>query len=143
MNTAPSEKRYADIALNEQASFAVTVTEALVNEFSKVSGDASPLHMDDAYASTTQFGRRVAHGMIAGALFSRLVGMHLPGKYAVYLSQTLRFHEPVFIGDEITVTGVVTHKTDAAKTITIKTTVENARSKKLLVSGEAMVSVLQ
>jgi 3-hydroxybutyryl-CoA dehydratase len=134
---------YDDIAVGDSASFSVAITEALVDDFARLSGDENPLHMDGAYAEQTQFKGRIAHGMIVGALFSRLIGMHLPGKYAVYLSQTLQFREAVMIGEEIVIRGTVSHKTDALKTITIKTVASDKADKKIFVQGEALVKLLQ
>ncbi len=142
MSNIPKETTYDEIAVGDHASFTVVVTEELVDAFAKMSGDVNPLHMDEAYARTTPFGQRIAHGMIAGSLFSRLVGMYLPGRFAVYLSQTLRFHQPIAIGTELEIRGEVTHKTDAAKTITVRTTAEDAQQKRLLVSGDAMIKLL-
>jgi acyl dehydratase len=61
-----------------------------VAAFAAISGDFSPLHMDDEYARGTEFGGRVVHGLLVGSLFSQLVGMHLPGKQALYLGQDQR-----------------------------------------------------
>jgi 3-hydroxybutyryl-CoA dehydratase len=142
-NNAPREMVYNDIAVGDRASFEVTVNEKLVDEFSKISGDMNPLHMDEEYARGTTQGKRIAHGMIVGALFSRLVGMHLPGKYSLYLSQTLKFQNPIALGTKVTIAGEVTHKSDAHKTITIRTTAEDTVAKKTLVSGEAIVQLLK
>jgi 3-hydroxybutyryl-CoA dehydratase len=143
MSNAPKEMTYEEIAIGDHASFTVIVTEELVDTFAKMSGDMNPLHMDETYARTTPFGQRIAHGMIAGSLFSRLVGMYLPGRYAVYLSQMLRFHEPITMGMEVEIRGEVTHKTDSAKTITVRTIAEETKKKTLLVSGEAMIKLLK
>jgi len=144
MDNSYREAIYDEILLGETASFTVTIDAALVETFSKLSGDKNPLHMDASYAQTaTPTHQRIAHGMIVGALFSRLVGMHLPGKYALYLSQTMRFQNPILLNTEIVIAGKVEHKTDAHRTITIRTTAEDIATGKLLVSGEAMVQLLK
>jgi len=144
MDNACREITYDEIPLGEAASFTVTIDAPLVEDFSRFSGDKNPLHMDEAYARTaTPAGQRIAHGMIIGALFSRLIGMHVPGKYALYLSQTLQFKNPILLGTEIVIKGEVIHKTDAHRTITVRTTAEEAATGKPLVSGEAMVQLLK
>jgi len=135
-------KTYEEIAVGDAAAFEVVVDGALVAKFAAVSGDENPLHVDASYAATTPFGKPIAHGMLVEALFSRLIGMHLPGRYALYLSQTLRFHEPIPLGTTVRIRGEVTHKTDAHQTLAVRTTAEDAVSGKVLVSGEAMVAVL-
>ncbi|MDO8521038.1 MAG: MaoC family dehydratase [bacterium] len=133
---------YKELTVGQTASFETIVTEEMIAQFTALSGDASPLHTDPVYASTTEFGRPVAHGMIAGMLFSRFVGMELPGKYCVYLSQQLRFHHPMFSDDSLLIKGEITQKSDAFKTITLMMTMVHTVSGKLLVDGEALVRVL-
>jgi 3-hydroxybutyryl-CoA dehydratase len=133
-------RTYQNIALGESAEFEVEITEALVEEFSQVSGDLNPLHMDEEYAATTPFKKRIAHGMLAAALFSRLVGMELPGRSSLYLSQSLRFRKPIYIGTAVRVKGEVSHKSDALRTLTINLELVDTSSDTVLVDGEAIVS---
>ena len=143
MNDVLNKNHYDGIAVGDRASFSMLITSELIDEFAKVSGDINPLHMDEVYAEGTIFKQRIAHGMIIGSFFSQLIGMHLPGENSLYLSQTLRFHRPAFIGSKIIISGEVIHKTDVAKTVTIRTMAEDSDSGQLLVSGEAMVQLLK
>jgi acyl dehydratase len=124
----------------QKRKFTVKVTESLVNEFAKISGDYNPLHMDEQYALSTKFGKRVCHGMLLASFFSKMIGMYLPGKNALYFSQTLNFQLPCFINDEITVEGEVLEKSLASRIITIKTSIHN-QDGKCLVEGIAKVMV--
>jgi len=72
-----------------------------ITAFALVSGDVNPIHLDPEYAGHTQFHGVIAHGMWSAALISRLLGTELPGPGAIYLAQTLQFHRPVHIGDEL------------------------------------------
>lgn len=74
-----------------------------VRAFADLVDDHNPVHLDPAFAEKTRFGRPVAHGMLTGSLFSGILGMEFPGPGTVYLSQSLRFLAPVFVGDEVTV----------------------------------------
>ena len=143
MSNQYAQFTYEEISVGQKASFVVLITEELIASFAQLSGDKSPLHVDPEYAATTGFGRPVAHGMIAGALFSRLVGMELPGKYCVYLSQQLTFHRPMFAGDEVVVSGEITNKSDAVHTVMIATAVHKEGSGELLVDGRALVRVTE
>jgi 3-hydroxybutyryl-CoA dehydratase len=116
--TAP-DLTLTDIVVGDSRSFSHTCTSADVEAFAHVSGDTNPLHLDEAYAATTPFGQRLVHGMFLGSLCSRFVGMELPGKRCLYLSQSLVFKKPVFIGDTVVVTGTVTAVSVATKIITI------------------------
>ena len=91
-----------DFQIGQRASFTKTFTEEDVERFIAITGDVNPLHVDDAYAAQTRFGRRVLHGMLTASLFSTMVGMLLPGTGAIYRSQTLTFLRPVHAGDTVT-----------------------------------------
>ena len=77
------------------------VTPIDLADFAEVSGDHNPLHMDEAFAESSPFRGRVAHGMLLGAWISALLGEKLPGPGAIYVSQSLTFKRPVRIGDEV------------------------------------------
>ncbi|XVF69383.1 hypothetical protein PTKIN_Ptkin11bG0077100 [Pterospermum kingtungense] len=70
-----------------------------VGEYSKVCHDANPLHFDSESARAAGFQDRLVHGMLVASLFPRIISSHFPG--AVYVSQSLHFRSPVYIGDEI------------------------------------------
>lgn len=140
MTEQPAEYNFNEITLGIKAKFTVQVNEYLVDEFARVSGDNNPLHMDEKYAAKTQFGKRVCHGMLLASFFSRLVGMYVPGKNALYFSQTLNFQTPCFIGDKVTVEGEVIDKSQSTRIITIRTTAFNQLDK-CLVDGIAKVIV--
>ncbi len=77
------------------------ITDKMVRQFAELSGDYNPIHLDDAYAATTIFKQRIAHGMIIGAIISRCLTQTI-GVGGIYRGQTLKFYNPVFIDDEIT-----------------------------------------
>ncbi len=134
------DHKLEEIEIGQKRKFSVKITESLVNEFAKVSGDYNPLHVDEQYARSTKFGKRVCHGMLLGSFFSKMVGMHLPGKNALYFSQTLNFKLNCFINDEVTVEGEVLEKSLASRMLTIKTVIYN-QDGKCLVDGIAKVMV--
>jgi len=127
-----------EIGLKKQ--FNVTITESMLDNFAQLSGDYNPLHMDNDYAKSTKFKKRVVHGMLLSSFFSRLVGMYLPGKNALYLTQSLKFPSPCFIDDEIIVEGEIISKSSSTKIITLKTQITN-KSGENLVLGEAKVLI--
>jgi 3-hydroxybutyryl-CoA dehydratase len=106
--------RIEDFTVGQHATFSKTFTEDDVQRFIAVTGDVNPLHVDDAFAATTKFGRRVLHGMLTASIFSTMVGMLLPGTGAIYRSQTIRFLLPVYVGDTVTAHFVV-RSIDATK----------------------------
>lgn len=84
-----------------KATVTQTVTDKMVRQFAEMSGDFNPIHLDDEYAAKTIFKKRIAHGMILGALVSRFLNDHI-GSGGIYLAQTLKFSKPVYIDDQIT-----------------------------------------
>ena len=92
-----SKLTFDEITIGYVKEFQIIVTESLVANFAKLSGDFNPIHMNEDYAKSTKFKRRVVHGMFLASFLSRMVGMHLPGKNALYVSQSLEFPNPCFI----------------------------------------------
>ena len=140
MTDSPLEYTFDSINVGINHEFKITVTEKLVSDFSVISGDFNPLHMDENYATKTKFKKRVCHGMLLASFLSRLVGMYLPGKNALYFSQVLNFVSPCFINDVIRVKGEIIDKNYATKIITVKTSIVNQKNK-LILDGEAKVMI--
>ena len=136
-------KTFAEVSVGQRAEFETSIDDATVDAFATLSGDANPLHTDEAYASGTTFGRRVPHGMIGGALFSRFVGMHLPGRYSLYLSQSLLFKKPLPLDTALVVSGEIVQKIEAARAVRMTTKITDKASGVTLIDGEAMVRLLQ
>jgi 3-hydroxybutyryl-CoA dehydratase len=97
-----------DLSVGQSAERVHVVTEADIGAFAEISGDANPVHMDEAFAATTRFKGRIAHGMLSATYLSAVLGGTLPGHGAIYISQNLRFRRPVRIGDEVTARVTVT-----------------------------------
>ena len=93
---------FEDLSLGQSAEITRAVGAGDIEAFAAVSGDVNPVHLDEAYAKTTPFGGRIAHGMLSAAYISAVLGAKLPGPGAIYLSQNLRFRRPVKIGDVVT-----------------------------------------
>lgn len=92
---------FDELKVGDTAAFCKRLTKEDVALFAIMSGDVNPAHLDDRYAESTPFHEVIAHGMWGGALISRLLGTQLPGPGTIYLAQTLEFHRPVRIGDEV------------------------------------------
>jgi 3-hydroxybutyryl-CoA dehydratase len=131
-----------DIEQGLRKTFRVNITEAMVNEFAKLTGDYAPMHMDEEYAHKTDFKHRICHGMLIGSFFSRLIGMHLPGENGLLLSYSGNHLLPCFLNQEIVVEGVVIAKSNATRIITIKATVKDGFGK-LLVDGLLKVLMMK
>jgi acyl dehydratase len=112
----------------------------MIDDFAKLTGDFSPIHMDKDYASTTTFEKRVVDGMLLASFLSKIVGMYLPGKHALYFSQSLDFRQPCFISDKITISSRVIDKSTSTKILKIESKITNQEGK-ILLSGIGRVIV--
>jgi acyl dehydratase len=78
------------------------ITEADVLSFAALTGDAHPLHYDDAYARTTRFGRPIVHGlhlMALTALGATPLSRQVEDSMIALLEQEASFKKPVFKDD--------------------------------------------
>ena len=130
-------KTFEEFRVGDKAVFSKTMSEADVLLFAAVSGDTYELHVDEEYAKTTRFGRRVVHGMCTASLLSTTNGMLLQRPGGISLAQTLKFLKPVFIGDTVTATTEVVEILSDKRRLRCKTTVVNQRGE-LVVDGEAI-----
>ncbi len=124
----------------DRAQRSLHVTADLVAAFAEVTGDRNPVHMSEEYAAHTRFGRRIAHGMIGGALISAALANDLPGPGTVYLAQQLKFHAPVFLDDEITAIIEVESWEPSKRVASLATTCVN-QAGEVVISGKATVLV--
>lgn len=81
----------------------VKITEEMVNAFSILTGDKNPIHIDSDYAKTTIFKKPIAHGMLISSFFSKMISETYPGHGSIYLSQSMKFLNPCYVGDNIIV----------------------------------------
>ena len=126
------EYTFENLFVGQKANFFKKIDSTLVNDFAKISGDFSPIHMDEKYAKSTTFQKRVVHGMLLAIFLSRIDGMYLPGKHALYFSQNLEFRNPCFIGDKIEISSVVISKSESTKILKIESKITNQNNKLLL-----------
>ena len=124
--------------VGEKASLTRTVTEQDITAFAQLTGDTNPMHLDDDYARTTRFGRRIAHGLLTAGLISAVLGTELPGPGAIYLEQHLRFTKPVYPGDTITAVVEVVRYQEEKGLLTLKTECLN-QNEELVLTGEAVL----
>ncbi|HWF00890.1 MAG TPA: MaoC family dehydratase [Caulobacteraceae bacterium] len=137
--TAPAGLCLEDLAVGQSAELTRIASAADVEAFAAVTGDDNPVHLDEAYAASTRFGGRIAHGMLGAGYISAVVGTRLPGPGAVYISQSLAFRRPVRIGDAVTASAEVVAIDPVKARVSLRTlcTVDG----KTVIEGEAVVMV--
>jgi acyl dehydratase len=129
-----------NMKVGDCASLSKVFTEEEVIQFSVISTDTNPIHLDEEYAAASIFGKRVVHGMLVASLFSGLIGVELPGKGSIYLGQSITFKAPVPIGEKVTAKVEIINMREDKPIITLRTTCVN-QTGELVVEGEAVVKV--
>jgi acyl dehydratase len=134
------------VEVGDQAEFSKTVTETDLALFAAVSGDFDPIHVDEAYARTTPFGRRIAHGGLSLALLSTVAAQisrraRDRGSRGTSVSlgyDRIRFLAPVFVGDTLTARYTVLELDPATQRSRSKVEVLKANGE-LAVAGEHLM----
>jgi len=128
------------IQIGDHATLTRTITDEMVVAYADLVGDHNPVHLDEAFAATTRFGHRIAHGMLVAGLISTVIASDLPGPGSVYLGQTLQFKAPVYLGDTITARIEVIKVREDKPIVTLATVCTNQDGNNVI-EGEAVVLV--
>jgi 3-hydroxybutyryl-CoA dehydratase len=126
------------LEVGQAAELSRTVSESDVYGFAGITGDFNPVHIDAVAAAESRFGERVAHGILAAALISAVIGMKLPGAGTIYLSQSLRFTAPVRFGDTVTARVEVTGVDREKNRVTLATSCVNQKGE-VVAKGDSLV----
>lgn len=93
-----------------------TITEADVVNYAGLTGDFNPMHVDAAYAATTPYQKRMAHGLLVLAVGSGLALWAPPMRtFALVGVRDWQFKEGVFLGDTIRVRTTLLEKEEKAR----------------------------
>lgn len=136
--TSITNRPFNTISINDFCERQHKVTEDDLLLFAKASGDLNPLHLNEEYAATTLFKKRIAHGMFTGGLISAALAMDFPGPGTIYLSQNLEFNRPVYINDILSIKLTAIEKDPAKPIVTLECLVTNQYDK-TVVTGTAKV----
>lgn len=126
-----------ELSVGMTASYERVVTVADIEAFAAVSGDHNPVHLDDAYAKTTMFKGRIAHGLLGASFISTVLASKLPGPGTVYLGQTLAFKRPVRPGETVEARVTVSQLNRDKGHVVLKT--ECRVGERVVIDGEATV----
>lgn len=127
-----NEYKFQDVNIGLEESFQVTITEDMMTRFRELTGDINPMHVDTDYAQ--KYGGmkdKIVYGMLSASFYSTLVGMYLPGKYALFEKCDVSWPSPCYIGDKLTIVGRVSEVNALFSRITIKAYIVNQCGKKI------------
>jgi 3-hydroxybutyryl-CoA dehydratase len=129
-----------NIKIGDTSSITKSFDEKELKLFSKISMDTNPLHLDLKYASKTRFGNIIVHGLLVSGLISAVLGTKLPGPGVIYLSQQLKFLQPVYINEAITANvEVIDIKQRPENSIIVLKTLCINQEGKYVIEGEAVM----
>ena len=126
---------FNELTIGQKASVQKTFTAADVTAFAGITLDVNPIHMSEAYAKNTIFGRRIVHGILTSGLISAVLANQLPGPGTIYLGQELKFVAPVYLGDDITAEVEVIELRPEKKLVKLSTTCTNQDGKTVITGG--------
>jgi 3-oxoacyl-[acyl-carrier protein] reductase len=118
------------------------ITAEDIKKFVEITGDDNPLHVDRGFAEKTSFKGIVAHGMLGASFISTVIGKHIPGTGALWMSQSLDFLLPVRIGDRLRIRAEVKALQVSQRVLTLKIEIRNQHDQ-LVLTGESKVKALE
>jgi len=130
---------FEDLVIGMRETYFKTVSNEDVIGFAELSGDRNPIHLSEHFARKTRFGGRIVHGLYTASLISAVVGTHLPGPGAVYISQTLNFRGPVKIDDVVAISVEVVELVEKGRRVRLRC--ECAVNGEVVLDGEGVLSV--
>ncbi len=118
---------WKDLRLGLNAHFSAMITEEKLRNFLDISGDNNPLHTDETFAKNSGFDGRVAYGLLTASFYSTLVGVYLPGRFALLQSTDIKYLSPVYIDDHLYIDGQITYLNEAYRQIWIDASITNQK----------------
>ncbi len=142
--TSAREIAFEDLSPGVSADISWTAEVEEIEAFAELSGDRNPLHVDEVYAREHGFADRVVHGFLLGAKVSALIGMFLPGRRCLLVEESLNFSNPVYPGDEVTLSGEVvdTHTDLALVSLKIRGEKKDEGGAQSVVRGNVLCKIL-
>lgn len=136
-------KTFDEIKIGDSAFIIKKITKRDIEIFSILSGDISPIHVDEKFAKKSMYHKRILHGMFLGSLIATIIEMKLPGPGSVYLSQLLEFKKPVFLEDKIEVKVTVIKKIKKTKIVILNCVCQNQKKQKILIGKANVIAPLK
>jgi 3-hydroxybutyryl-CoA dehydratase len=139
----PSDSNYsfAEIVEGMALDRDYTLTSSVYEAFLAAFDDRSPVHVDDDYARASGFRERVMHGAILNGFLSNFIGMHFPGRQALWLSVDLRYLAPTYLGDDLNVQAVVAQKVESQRVLVLNIIIRNQTQGVVTARGRVQVAL--
>jgi len=132
--------QWSDLRVGLSDAFEVRLTPDMMKAFASISGDTNPLHCDRQFAIQHGFSDTVAYGQLTSAFYSQLVGVYLPGRYALLHGIDIDFVSPAYPGDILNVSGEISYLNDAFRRIEIRANIKK-RGEKIVSKAKLRVGL--
>lgn len=131
---------FDELKEGQEATFGVQFTQEMIAQFASLSGDHNSLHTNNDYAKEHGYQGIVVHGCLISSYLSTLVGMYLPGQKSLLMSMSIRWLEPVYVGDRISYRGIISTLTPAMSCCELEVEGSNQNSSRIF-RGKLLVKV--
>lgn len=135
-------KKFEEIKVGDEFELTHQITQEDIQKFCDLTGDQNPLHLDKGFAQQTDFRKPVAYGMLSASFISTMIGNHIPGTGALWLSQTINFMKQTYVGDTIRLCTKVKQTSSATRILILETTIFNQKNE-IVLTGESQVRLLE
>ena len=132
--------KFKNLQLGQSESFKIKLKKEIIKKFISISKDYSKIHINKKFACKYNFKDKIIHGMLLGAFYSRFIGIYLPGKFSLLMSMDIKFNNPIYLNDVITIKGQIVHLNNSYKVATIKIYATNQITKNVS-NAKAMVKL--
>lgn len=123
---------YESLKIGQFEKFSILVTNEMMEKFYIITGDTNPLHNDKEFAKYQEYKDNVVYGMLTASFLSTLAGVYIPGKLSLIQSLNIDFVKPVYVGNKLTILGIVKELNDTVKQMTLKVEIYNENNEKIL-----------
>jgi len=132
-----------DAELRKLPQILKEITETQIVEYANVSGDKNPLHLDETFAERTDFGARIAHGMLTLSFISEMMIAEFGIAWVETGSLRVRFKGPAYIGDKFTTVGEITsqNEVNGHNLIECSVGIINQKTNEDIITGIAKVRI--
>ena len=119
-----------------------TFSQDDVNRYADAAGDHNPIHVDPNFAAGSQFGRRIAHGMMIAASISEMMAQAFGQDWHKSGRMKIRFRAPEFPGETVRASGTVrsVRQIEDATEVAVSVQVMKAKDE-AAITGDARVRI--
>ena len=136
-----SEYDISELAEGMSVHYTTRFTRENIDTFAALSGDVSPLHVNQDFGKSSQFGVNLVHGLLISAHFSTLIGVFLPGKRALLTGLNVEFVQPVPVDSEVTLSASIVSVSKSQQAVSIRLLA--FLDGQICIEGQARVKLLE